>query len=355
MPARLLRRFHFTAALALAVLTSCEPPKDPSSDEGALGSDGMVPMLRHLREIKPGNEVLLLLSQAEDPHQVSQANQLSDLVRQTEGLGLKIEDAKGSTDTQIAQIRAAQDRSPQVVIVVPVDAALITPVLQELHATRVPVIGLDSALGADAVDTLVVCDQEAIAQTAATFVIEALRRKAQDEGRSEVSGRVVQISAGESHPASRRRAAAFEKALQAEPGAVLVHDAPGEWTRENVLYRLREAFRLQKQFDVIYAHNDLIAKHAEEAAREASQRENILILGTDALAGTGGGLQMVRSGQIDASVHQPLLVDFAWRVFLKMRSDPSYRPKPRHDITPFVVTVGNIDEMIAKGPKFPEL
>jgi ABC-type sugar transport system substrate-binding protein len=339
----------------LTLLTSCEPPKDPASDDGALGSDGMVPMLRHLREIKPGSEVLLLLSHAEDPYQVSQANQLSDLVRQTEGLGLKIEDAKGSADNQITQIRAARERAPQVVIVQPVDAEAITPALRELHESRVPVIGLDASLDADVADTLVVCDQEAIAQTAATFVIEALRRKAKDEGKSEVSGRIVQINASESHPPSQRRAAAFEKALHAEPGAVLVHDAPGEWTRENVLHRLREAFRLQKQFDVIYAHNDLIAKFAEEAVREAAQRENILLLGTDALAGTGGGLQMVRSGLIDASVHQPLLVDFAWRVILKMRADASFRPKPRYDIAPFVITMGNLADMTARGPEFPEL
>lgn len=342
-------------ALLALILAACEPPKDPESDAGALGSDVPLPLLDHQAAVKAGAEILLLQSNGGEPYQIVQSALLGDMVRATPGLGFRSDDAKGDSLTQAAQLREAISRRPQVIFVMPVEAPPLEPMLKEARGLGAQVIGLDPRIPEAAASFTVFCDQAKIAGVAANAIRDALKRKAADEGRADLAGRVVQLWAGEENAPSAARAAAFEKALAAQPGIVLVHDAPTGWERDAVTHRMREAFRLQKSFDIVYAHNDLTAALAADAAREAGQRESLFIVGTNALGGVEAGLDMVREGVIDASVHQPLLVDFAWRVSRRLVAESGFRPKPRYEIEPFFVSPKNLVEVLAKGPKYPEM
>lgn len=351
---KILQSLRCLPALMALLLSACEPPKDPASDVGALGSDVPLPLLDHQAEVKAGTEILLLQSDGAEPYQIVQSALLADMVRSTPGLGFRADDAKGDARTQAAQLREAISRQPQTIFVVPVDVAALEPMLAEARGLGAQVIGLDPRIPEAAASFTVFCDQAKVAGVAAGAMRDALKRKAADEGRADGTGRVVQLWI-EDHAPSATRAGAFEKTLAAQPGIVLVHDAPTRWNREAVTQRMREAFRLQKAFDIVYAHNDLIAAIAADASREAGQRENLFIMGTDALGGVAAGLDMVREGVIDASVHQPLLVDFAWRVSRRMIAEPDFRPKPRYEIEPFFVSPKNLVEILAKGPKYPEM
>ena len=187
------------------------------------------------------------------------------------------------------------------------------------------------------------------------LVVDALKRKAQDEGSPGVKGRVIQLQGDEKLPACRARSEGFTEAIKAEPGIVLVHDAATGWEKAGAILRFKEALRLQKGFDAVYAHNDIIALGASEASVEEKVRESLLIVGTDGVTGPGGGLEMLGKNAIDATVHQPLLVDFAWRLVERMLKDGGFKPKPAYEIEPVVFTPKNLDELRARGLKVPEL
>jgi ABC-type sugar transport system substrate-binding protein len=179
---------------------------------------------------------------------------------------------------------------------------------------------------------------------AADFVLQALKAKAADEGRPATVGRVVQLRGDDESAAATERALGFIETLQREPGVVLVHDAPGGWDDKNAAARIQEALRLQKQFDVVYAHNDLMAAGAAKQLRETSvdTRESMLILGTDAVPGAEGGASLVNKGVLDATIFHPPLVDVAWREIERFLDDAGYAPKKRQKVKPILITPSNV-------------
>jgi ABC-type sugar transport system substrate-binding protein len=211
----------------------------------------------------------------------------------------------------------------------------------------IAVISLDEKIR-DAV-TLVHTSPEAIGKSAAGLVLEAMKRKAADEGKTEPSGRVVQLRSTEATDWSGRVATAFETALKAQPGVVLVHDAPAEATADNVHRRMEEARRIQRHYDVIFCHSDAIARFASAHAVLAKNREETLIMGTGAMPGRNEGLELLRNTDIDATIARPPLVDLALRILVKKSQDSAFQPKAEYEVQPMVVTPKNYDQAIRAG------
>jgi len=127
-----------------------------------------------------------------------------------------------------------------------------------------------------------------------------------------------------------------------------VHDAPGFWSREGGAERVREALRIQRSFDAVYAHDDLMAAGAAEAL-PADLRENVFVIGTNGHGGREGGHTLVNAGVIDATVYQPLLVDFAALLIAKKIREPAFQPKPAYALDPRRVTPRDLDDIRLNG------
>lgn len=300
---------------------------------------------------KEQTEIVLLLPDAKLPFHEFQRDGLAMLVGRERGYRLDSKDAANSAATQAAQFREAIAAAPAAIIVLPVDPAALAALIVEAHTAGITVIGLDPRMQNEGCTTVVYSDQKLTGRLAAQTVLEALRRKAAVEKRNEVTGRVVELRGREDSFASNEMAAGFAEALKAESGVVLVHDAATDWESEKTARRLEEAFKLQKTFDVIYAHNDAIALSAAKAAEAAGQRENILIVGTDGLAGQGEsrGLELVRDAEIDATIVQPALVDLALQIVTKMHTDKTFKPQAAYEVKPVAVVPKNVDQCLRQG------
>lgn len=343
------------AAASLAFLGSCRPVEETASSPEQLAQDpsGLsipVPLSRH--EKPAAHKVVLCLSNAGEPYQRVQVNLLMDLMRVAADVELAATDARGSVKRQAEQLQNIAKTKPTAVIVEPVDVEALKEGVGELREAGITVIGLDPALK-DVCTSVVFCDQKKIGTMAGQLIVSALQRKAQDAGSAEVTGRVVQIQGDEKSPASKARGEGFIEALKAQLGIVLVHDTPSKGDRTDAVLRFGEALRLQKSIDAVYAHNDMIALGVSEVGAKENVRDQLLIVGTDGASGPGGGLEMLGKSQIDATIHQPLLVDFAWRVIEKMIKDSSFKPKPGYEIEPVLFTPKNFDELKAKGLPVP--
>lgn len=80
-----------------------------------------------------------------------------------------------------------------------------------------------------------------------------------------------------------------------------------DWTQERA-YHLMDSLLSgpHAEFDYVFAHNDRMAKGAIEAARKHHlDLDKIKFIGIDAVALEGGGLQMVRDGELLASYIYP--------------------------------------------------
>jgi ABC-type sugar transport system substrate-binding protein len=224
-------------------------------------------------------------------------------------------------------------------------------------AGGVRVIAMSADLPEDAFTASISCDERRLGAMAANFILQALKTKAADEGRPAPVGRVVQLRGDDEGRSTTERSLGFMETLQREPGVVLVHDAPAEWNDKNAAARIQEALRLQKQFDVVYAHNDLMATGAAKQLRETSveTRESILILGTDAVPGAEGGASLVNKGVLDATIFHPPLVDVAWRDIELALNDSSHTLKKRQKVKPILITPSNAADFERQSLPTPQI
>jgi ribose transport system substrate-binding protein len=301
-------------------------------------------------------EVVLLLPDTRVAMQEFQRNGLAMLVGRQAGYKLTTFDAAGSSTQQIEQFRQAIAAKPVAIFISPIDPPALAALIVEAQTAGIRVIGLDKRMLNEGCTSIVFSEQRQVGRLAAQTVLDALKRKADEEGRTEVTGRVIQLRGVDDSYPTNEIAEGFSEGLHAQPGVILVHDAPADWTAEKATQITNEAFRLQKNFDVIYAHNDAIAIGAAKATEAAGQRDNIFIVGTDGLSGQKRGLQLVHQGEIDATIVQPALVDLALQIITKLRNDQTFKPLPAYEIQPVVVVPKNVEQSLRVGTyKLPKL
>jgi ribose transport system substrate-binding protein len=269
-------------------------------------------------------------------------------------LSLVLHPADGSAKRQLRQLQEAAREKPDFLLIDPLDAPALAATLAEIRQAGTRVIGLGEAAMELDCDTALLCPQKEVGRLAGDLIRRALVRRAQDLGLPSPQGRVVQIRGDEEEAAGNARDEGFRAALTQPTGAILVHDAPGFWTREQAAERVREALRLQGGFEAVYAHDDLMAAGAIDAL-PPDQRDNVLIVGTGGHGGPAGGYTLVNAGVLDASIYQPLLVDFAVRIITQYLAEPTFQPKPQYTLSPRTVTPRELDDIRLHGmAPYPE-
>lgn len=365
----------FVSVLAALSLTSCE---DKSRSRFEL-SDTQISSASAPKGTDPGAEsspetdVFSLLSRPADntprrliivsclderePMADTRMRLLDRFSNAREGIRMIYWGAQGDPVLQATQIRNQLAEKPFAIILIGGGPAALIGTLTDAMLQNVKVISIGCELDSDHCSTSILVDEKKIGRLAGEFVIDALKRKSQSEGLPETVGRVVQITGDPLAKITRERSQGFTEALAKSPGVQLVHDAPAYWDAKETKLRLADALRIQKHFDVVFAHSDVMASAANEAlkALQPSPRENMLILGVDGAVAKGGGVQMIIKGDLDASIYNPPLVDLAWKVLVRLLDEPGYKPKPRYDIEPFAINPAKANEMSLRGVPPPPL
>lgn len=286
--------------------------------------------------------VLFAAADLRDPFQSLQSALLEVAVRKSEGCAYKVVDAAGSAEKQLKQLAEIRTKHPNCLVLSAVDAALVGKVAEEMRREGTFVVGVDERLQADSCNSLVFVVQKKMGQMAAQQILEALKRKAADEGRTQITGRVVHLTGSTESFTSRSRSDGLREGLKVEPGVVLVHEAAGNWSREGGKLRTEDALRLQHEFDVVCAQNDYMAQGASDALSAAQRRERVLIVGMD------GGLELVRKSIIDISILQPMPLQTAYERIAKSMNDSHFMPPVRTELLPRALTPANIDDFVAE-------
>jgi ribose transport system substrate-binding protein len=301
--------------------------------------------------------VAALFDSRRDPFRNSQSYLLQRLLQNRAGTELLVWDAGGNPNLQSDQLAAALAARPDYLFVFPVNPAALAASLNRSGGTG-PSIFVFSEIPVTSPRThLVLCPDSEIGRAAGEFIVQSLRTKATDEGKADPAGRIVELTVAPPDAPHSGYSEGFSKIISGHPGITLVHQAPCKLLGEDTAERINEALRLQKDFDVIFAHNDLIAAAASKAVAAARPdlSERILVLGVDGNLGKGGGKEMIIKGEIDATICRPPLVDLAWGLTEKMLSDPQFAPKPRYDVKPVVLNFEAALEVSKTGLPAPQV
>lgn len=327
--ARMISRFTLLLLLvSLALIPGCKKAANSESASSRL--------------------ILLLSANTQNPYELMQTQMLMRLVLNHESFNLKSFDASGSADKQVRQLDDALAQKPYAIIITPVDAPLVSEGLAKAVAEGILVIGLNEGSASLLCTSTLMVDQRHLGRLAGEIALRSLTLKAQGEGKNESVGRIVELRGEENSPQCTARHEGFIEEAGKAPGLILVHDAPGQWTRQGGKDRTADAMRLQSRFDVLYAHNDSMALGASAAL--GGQRQEVLIIGTDGFLGDEGGLSLVNGGEIDATIYQPPLVDLAWQIIQRRAEDSTFTPKPKYKVAPIAITPKTVDDLRRNGP-----
>lgn len=324
---KLYLRMICTLCVSLLVI-QCKPQsKTPSTDSPSETPSTEAGSMK-VENSNSQEELLIAIGVSFDQRQQALRNAqfevLERLVQSRPKTQLFHASADFDEEKQSQQVEQMLQDGAKYLLVFPVNYHSLLPVLKKAKASGVEVVLLTQApKDADSGFGYIFVDEFKLGRMIGEAVGAALKTKFSSEGPEATMGKVVQIRGDESE-ASVQRGLGFRAGVNAMVGQALVHDAPAFWNLSAVSARLEEAIRLHPKFDVIYAHDDLLAEAAHEWIRQSNHklnRDQILIVGTDGYPGEGAGQNLVQRNRVDLSAYHPPLLDVAWEKILEHAGD----------------------------------
>lgn len=213
--------------------------------------------------------------------------------------------ADDSIAKQIADIERFIADKVDIIIVAPIEAKALTPVIKKAYDGGIPVILFDREVEGEAYTAYLGSDNALIGANAASWLI------ANRPG----GGKVMELIGLEGSTPAIQRHEGFAGRLAGQPGFEIAATAHGDWTGERGYELADSILSLRPDIDVIFAQNDRMAI----AARKAADRhglKNMVIIGVDAVPQTG--IKAVTEGVIDATFLYPTggkqLIDIAFAI-----------------------------------------
>lgn len=204
---------------------------------------------------------------------------------------VEIRSADDSNEKQIADIEYFVKNGFDIIIVAPNEAKAITPAIEKVYRSGMPVIVFDRNVTSKCYTAFQGGDNFCVGESAGQYAVNLLKGH----------GKVLELTGLEgSTPADARREG-FKSAIARAPGISIAHSLPANWNYERA-YRLADSIlTLNPDINLIYAHNDRMAIAASEAAKRHKVKP--YILGIDAAPEIG--MKAVKDSVIDATFLYP--------------------------------------------------
>ncbi len=212
---------------------------------------------------------------------------------------LIIKDANDSNEKQINDIKELIEMGIDILIVSPNEADPLTPVVEYAYDKGIPVIIVDRKINSQKYTAFVGADNTIVGMEAAYYADELLKG----------SGRILEIIGRQESSPTKERSKGFHTIMDNDPEYSTVCTINGDWLEDKTQRLTDSLFHSFKDFDLIFAHNDFMAKAASISAKKYNIKP--FIIGIDAMNGHGGGVEMVMNDIIDGTVYYPSGADKA--------------------------------------------
>jgi|HubBroStandDraft_6_1064221.scaffolds.fasta_scaffold117858_2 ribose transport system substrate-binding protein len=248
---------------------------------------------------------------------------------------LVVTDGQNQATKQVSDVESLISRGIKVLVISPLQAQALTPIVKQAMEANIPVVTLDRA-----VNTKVTCQVGAqnkpIGVEAGKFIAEKLNGK----------GNVIEVQGTAGASATIDRHDGFRDALKDSPGIKVVADQFCDYLREPAVKFVEDM--LQRfgpgQLQAIYAHNDEMALGAIKAVEAAGRSKEIVIIGID---GQNSAFQAVKDGKLAATFIYPFCapegIEYAYKIAKGEQVPPVVELKSTQ------VDPSNIDQYLGKG------
>ena len=207
---------------------------------------------------------------------------------------LVIKDANDNSKQQIRNIRQLLEEKIDLLIVSPNESEPITPIVEEVYNSGIPVIVIDRQIASEAYTAYVGANNYLIGKEAGNYAVKLLNGK----------GKIVEITGLQGSSPAINRHNGFMEVISQYPDIELVASESGKWNYSDSKTVMQNFIDQKLDFDLVFSHNDRIARAAYEII-EANNIGKKFILGIDGLLGDDGGIEDVIDGKIEATFLYP--------------------------------------------------
>ena len=210
---------------------------------------------------------------------------------EAQGVRLIINDAQRDASRQIQQVENFVAQGVDAIVLNPCEVEASSPAVERAQAGGIPIVNVNSETTATP-DAFVGSRDEESGRLAMAFIAEKLGGE----------GGILMMHGYMGQAAQIKRDAGAREVLAQHPKLELLAAQTAEWDRAKAV-TLMENW-LQSHGDkvaAVFAQNDEMAMGALLAIERAGKKDQILVVGVDAI---GDALEAVKAGRLDATVFQ---------------------------------------------------
>jgi len=207
----------------------------------------------------------------------------------------QILDAHNDSELQRRQVQQLIKERVDLLIISPNQSGPLTALAETAYNQGIPVVVLDRRTTSRLYTAYVGGNNLEVGRTAGRYVAQLLHQ----------GGQVLEIAGQPGSSPAADRAKGFAEVLAAHPDIRVTAQLAGDWQPTSVLSQLPAMLRAHPETDLIFAHNDPMARAAYQVVMRLALPHHIRIIGVDGLAGPGNGLQLVEDGALNATLLYP--------------------------------------------------
>ena len=228
-------------------------------------------------------------------------------------LNLLYRDAHYSTSNQKAQIKELLEHQVDLLIVSPNEAEPLTELIDSIYNLGIPVIIIDREINSSNFTAYVGAENIDIGREAGKYTAELLKG----------NGKVVEITGLRSSTPAMERSQGYYESLSKYPKIEILRTFEGKWVPSEVYILKDSLLPVLNTCDLVYVHNDPMAKAVKELTE--TLLNDPVILGIDGLNIVGGGVEMVLNDLIDATFWYPTGGDVAIQTAIKILTGEEFQ------------------------------
>lgn len=244
-------------------------------------------------------------------------------------------DANDQAARQVSDVESLMAQKIKVLMISPVTAQALTPVIKEVMAQGIPVLTMDRK-----VNTAVTChigaDNKIIGLNAGSYVKKQFGDTA----------RIIEIQGTAGASPTLDRSSGFHQGLGDSARQQIIATQICDYRRENSQKFVEDCINRfgPGKFNVIYAHNDEMALGAMQALEAANRLKDVAVIGID---GQEEVYKAIKAGKIAATFVYAYLAPEA--VILAYKIAKGEKVDPEIIVPSPAVSADNIDQFLGTG------
>ncbi len=221
-------------------------------------------------------------------------------------LEIIIKDAENSSRKQVNDIKELLAAGIDLLIVSPNESEPLTGIVSRAFKKGIPVILIDRKIESGDYSAFIGGNSYQIGKEAGIYAVKLLKGK----------GRIVEISGLEGSSPAKERHKGFVEEISKAPEISIIRSLSGEWEVVSAEKVMKKFLELNEPFDLVFAHNDVMALGAYKEYMHKFKKKNAFFIGVDGLPGPACGIEAVMDKELDATMLYPtggsLAIALAW-------------------------------------------